>query len=254
MSDAQRGGGRVPVGRVVAGTQGPLDDNETSGASGIRDFSVLPETLRPVTRSNCAAGRILNTNAPYGFHHQTFTHQPRTDSLQSFNVHGLPSGLPNTSQDRSEAAFDMGSMTGALPAYRTSMQNFGPSQSQQRFPLNTSPSALHHQHQQISQLTVQGMGNTSFNTAFSSQYLPSYSPAQQGASASTQQYMKQQASHPSRSIIPSPIQQTYNNPSYFPNQQQPQQQFMFYPASYGQAGSPQGGFQGWSAAHSQSSA
>ena len=47
MGDTQRGGGRVPVGRMVdnAGTQGPVDNNEISGASGIGDFSVLPETL-----------------------------------------------------------------------------------------------------------------------------------------------------------------------------------------------------------------
>ena len=208
-----------------------------------------------MTRSNCAAGRILNTNAPYGFHHQTSTHQHRPDNPQPFNVHGPPSGLANASQDRSEGGFDMGSMTGALPTYRSSMPNLGPSQTQQRFPLSTSPSALQQQqHQQISQMSGHGMGNTSFNTAFSSQYLPSYSPAPQGASASTQQYMQQQASHPTRSIIPSPIQQTYNNPSYFPNQQQSHQPYMFYPTSYGQANSPQVGFQGWSTAHSQSSA
>ena len=149
----------------------------------------------------------------------------------------------------------MGAMTGALPTYRSSTQNIAPSQTQQRFPLSTSPSALQQQQtQQISQLTGQSMGNPAFNTTFSSQYHPSYSPAQQSASASTHQYLQQQAVHPSRSLIPSPIQQTYNNPSYFPNQPQPHQQFMYYPASYEQANSPQVGFQGWAAAHSQSSA
>ena len=143
-------------------------------------------------------------------------------------------------------------MAGTLPNYRQSPQNFGSSQSQQRYPPGAiSPALLQQQQQQISQLTGHAMASPGYNTGYSPQYLASYPPGQQGPSISSH-YMQQQASTPTRSINPSPVHQNYPSNSYFPGQQQPGQPYMLYPAPFGHVSPSQQSFQGWSSAHPSS--
>ena len=253
MGDPQRDGGRAPLGRMV-GSQGPqgfVDDGEQSGAQGTHHSLVVRTYLAASAEPNGTAGRPGATNAPYSFNLQAPTPQQRGEHAQQFQPPSQPPGPPNYGmQDRAEGNFDMRTMSGALPNYRIPMQNYEPQQTQPRFPQSASSSAPLHQQQQqqqqqqqLSHLTGQAMGGSAgYSTGFSSHYLPSYQQTQQGAPGS-QQYVPQQSSQPSRSILPSPIQQSFVNPPYFPGQQQPQP-YMIYPGSYGQISPSQAGFQG----------
>ncbi|MCJ1431763.1 hypothetical protein MMC27_001118 [Xylographa pallens] len=221
MGDAQRDGRRLPSGRMIGnpGQQGPPDDTEHSSAT----------------------ERISNINAPYDFHIQAPTPQQRLNQGQVFNIPGQPQGPPNYSQERLEESFDMRSMAGALPNYRSAVQSLEPLHTQPRFHSNASSTPMH-QHQQISQLTGQAMGSSpGYSSGFAPQYIPSYLQGQQSTSAS-QQYGQPQSSHQSRTILPSPIQPPYPGGSFYPGQQSTPP-YAYYSSSFGQTSPSQQGFQ-----------
>ena len=79
MGDTQRGGGRLPMGRMIddSGTQGPPDENEISGASGIGDFTVLPEML-PVGGQDLTVQQVAPRTQT---RHTVFTTRPLRISI-----------------------------------------------------------------------------------------------------------------------------------------------------------------------------
>ena len=136
----------------------------------------------------------------------------------------------------------MRSMGGALPNYRSGVPSLESLHTQQRFHSNASSTPMH-QHQQVSQLTGQPMGNSpGYSSGFAPQYMSSYHQGQQGTSGS-QQYGQPQSGHQSRTIIPSPIQPPFPSGSFFPGQQSTQP-YTYYSTSFGQTSPSQQGFQG----------
>ncbi|MCJ1471874.1 hypothetical protein MMC13_000515 [Lambiella insularis] len=217
MVDARTQVGRLPLGRITSssGPPGAMDDNGQSGAPG--------------------GGRIESTTSPYSFHLQAPTPQQRPEHTPAFNLPGQVSGQHSYGQDGTEGSFDMEPMAAALPTYRSSSHNLAGAHPQQRFQAGASSSTPLHQQQQIQQ----PMGHHSgFAPNYAAQYIPSYSHIQQGPSGS-QLYGQQ----PSRTILPSLVQQSYPNASYFANQQ-PSQPYLYYPGSYGQMSPSQQGFSG----------
>ncbi|MCJ1288925.1 hypothetical protein MMC34_000456 [Xylographa carneopallida] len=221
MGDAQRDGRRLPSGRMISnpGQPGPSDDTEHPSAT----------------------ERVSNINAPYDFHLQAPTPQQRLNQGQMFNIPGQPQGPPTYSQERVDESFDMRSMGGALPNYRSGVPSLESLHTQQRFHSNASSTPMH-QHQQVSQLTGQPMGNSpGYSSGFAPQYMSSYHQGQQGTSGS-QQYGQPQSGHQSRTIIPSPIQPPFPSGSFFPGQQSTQP-YTYYSTSFGQTSPSQQGFQ-----------
>ena len=249
MGDAHRDGRRLPSGRMMGhpGQQGLPDDTEHPSATGSPPDFDTQVTVYSETTTDDEAERISNINAPYDFHLQAPTPQQRLQQGQMFTIPGQPQGPPNYSQERLEESFDMRSMAGALPNYRSGVQSLDPLHTQQRFhpPVSATPV---HPHQQLSQHTGQAVGNSpGYSSGFASQYMPSYLQSQQGTSG-PQPFGQPQSSHQSRTLIPSPIHPPFPGGSFFPGQQ-PTQPYTYYSNSFGQTSPSQQGFQGWFPSH-----
>ena len=161
---------------------------------------------------------------------------------------------------------NMGAMAGALPEYQSpdyqpSTSPYAQPSTQQRFPAAPNPSAILYQVQQNPPFAGQTtMQNAGYNLPFQSQYPSPFPHAQQASHSAAQQQhpqhqqhqqQQQQQQYPqaqgiqhSQSGNPSPVQQSYSSPGYFPSQQQHQQQYMYYPTPYGQPSQSQHVFQG----------
>ena len=149
---------------------------------------------------------------------------------------------------------NMGAMAGVLPDYQlpdyqSTTHSYTQPSTQQRFPSGPSASAVVYQLQQNPTFAGQtSMQNPGYNVPFQSQYAPQFSQGQQVAHSAQhqhqqQQYTPAQGGQHTQSGNPSPVQQSYQGPGYFPSQQQ-QQQYVYYPTPYGQPGQTQQGFQG----------
>lgn len=196
-------------------------------------------------------------HGPYEFHLQAPIPQERPGGSQSFNTPGQRTSINTIAAGPQTGLMNMGGMAGALPEYQSpdyqpSTNPYAQPSSQQRFPTGPSPSSVLYQLQQNPPFAGQTtMQNPGYNLPFQSQYPPhfphgqqtSHSAQQQQAQQQQQQYPPAQGAQHTQSGNPSPVQQSYSSPGYFPGQQQ-QQQYMYYPTPYGQPGQSQQGFQG----------